>query len=547
MSALGAIETPRGIPPGFIERLRANLAGRRIEEGFAWLDAHHRVLEHVGPGEAGGGVAVGYVAQWVDIGYGSTTLLEQLLSRFPERARSHLTVEDYAHLRMAEGILALSMEDADRAISLFDVIMALAPHLEDQELAVVANFGRARSHRRKGEYGIAYSDTIAARDLAKSLGYHTMAAVISTLESWLVFRKGKLREAAVILEGAEAVLSSTDDYITLGNIQSAFGRLAQHEGRYEQALDRFTVSIACYRKRDPEHRNLARSLANMAYVERLLSLGIKKKIDADVAHRLKTGVASTGPKGLRERFDRLRQDAMMHLQQAGAIYETHLQHHGAGTVRVNFGFLLFDAGEFDAASHEAAEAFQLGKDKNDFILMARARLLQCSIENARLDEGIEAEDPGQHARAALNYAREAIEYATKTEHSRLLARARIAEGLTLCNDFFNDSDAARTSCDAAAALIKPEGFDPLWEDMRALRTRMTRSVGIDSTLRAWSQGEVGGKTLQQLTEDFAELVIPRVWEQEGKKVSRVATRLSVSPKKVRRILARAGLLRRDAQ
>jgi len=35
-------------------------------------------------------------------------------------------------------------------------------------------------------------------------------------------------------------------------------------------------------------------------------------------------------------------------------------------------------------------------------------------------------------------------------------------------------------------------------------------------------------------------VIPKVWEKEGKKVARVAKRLSVSPKKVRRILARAG-------
>jgi hypothetical protein len=43
-----------------------------------------------------------------------------------------------------------------------------------------------------------------------------------------------------------------------------------------------------------------------------------------------------------------------------------------------------------------------------------------------------------------------------------------------------------------------------------------------------------------LTEQFAEIVIPKVWEKEDRKVARVAKRLSVSPKKVRRILARAG-------
>ena len=47
-------------------------------------------------------------------------------------------------------------------------------------------------------------------------------------------------------------------------------------------------------------------------------------------------------------------------------------------------------------------------------------------------------------------------------------------------------------------------------------------------------------TFQELTEQFAEIVIPKVWEKEDRKVARVAKRLSVSPKKVRRILARAG-------
>jgi len=47
---------------------------------------------------------------------------------------------------------------------------------------------------------------------------------------------------------------------------------------------------------------------------------------------------------------------------------------------------------------------------------------------------------------------------------------------------------------------------------------------------------------QPITEDFAQLVIPKVWEKEGRKVSRVASKLSISPKKVRRILSKVGLL-----
>jgi DNA-binding NtrC family response regulator len=52
---------------------------------------------------------------------------------------------------------------------------------------------------------------------------------------------------------------------------------------------------------------------------------------------------------------------------------------------------------------------------------------------------------------------------------------------------------------------------------------------------------VENKTFQQMTEEFARIVIPQVWEREGRKVSRVAGKLSISPKKVRRILHSAGV------
>jgi hypothetical protein len=41
-------------------------------------------------------------------------------------------------------------------------------------------------------------------------------------------------------------------------------------------------------------------------------------------------------------------------------------------------------------------------------------------------------------------------------------------------------------------------------------------------------GEIDGRTFRQLAEDFADLVIPQVWEQENRKISRVAARLSIT-------------------
>ena len=55
--------------------------------------------------------------------------------------------------------------------------------------------------------------------------------------------------------------------------------------------------------------------------------------------------------------------------------------------------------------------------------MARARLLLCMIENARVEEGIgESTEPGNHARLAQDCAQEAIELA-KTHPEPPFARA----------------------------------------------------------------------------------------------------------------------------
>ncbi len=121
---------------------------------------------------------------------------------------------------------------------------------------------------------------------------------------------------------------------------------------------------------------------------------------------------------------------------------------------------------------------------------------------------------------------------------RLLATALVWQGLTECNS--HDFDAAQHSYEQATAALKGEEAGNLSADLHALRARLFRTGSVDPVLRAWTQGLVGAKTFQQVLDDFSDLVIPRVWEREGRKVARVAERLSISPKKVRRILVRAG-------
>ena len=64
------------------------------------------------------------------------------------------------------------------------------------------------------------------------------------------------------------------------------------------------------------------------------------------------------------------------LAEAATIYEQYRNHHGLGSVHLNYGYLHLDNGDLELADTEAKTAFRLGEEKHDYILMARARLLQ---------------------------------------------------------------------------------------------------------------------------------------------------------------------------
>jgi tetratricopeptide (TPR) repeat protein len=529
------------VPAELLNRLRDDLAHRRIESGMARLEACQRLLETLDPAWENAARLVGYVAQWADAGFASPVPVTHLLARFPKAGRAALPLADYVHLRMAEGFAAMDEEEYAAAIRHFEFVLSVADEIRDGETVAIANFWIGRSLRNQGRYDDALSYTVRAREMALELGCEKMAAVMQSLESWLLFQKGKLREAASILEKAEAVLAGSDDYVLRGNIQSAYGRIARREGRYDEAVRRFGAAIAEYQKRDPRHRNLARSLVNVAFTKRLVALRLHRKVDREAARRDRTGAVSPQFAEERAQCERLRAEAFAELAQADGIYRGgHPRHHGEGSVHLNFGYLHLDSGELDRAGAEAAAGWQRGVEKKDYILMARARILECMVERAKVEE--EIGETSRHAQLAYESARDAVEYARHTQNRRLLVRAYTWPGLALADHFFGNNEAARASLEAAEGLLKSESHDYVWDDLQALKTRVQRSGTIDARLREWSQGLAGGRTLQQISEEVAALIIPKVWEREGRKVSRVAAQLSVSPKKVRRILARAGLL-----
>jgi tetratricopeptide (TPR) repeat protein len=545
----------RRVNESLLSELQEHVASRQIESGLASLRAHEEAIAAVDCRQAGAARLLALVAIWSDIGFGGSPRVKDMLGRFA--SHSHLSISDYLCLRMTEGMSAMADEAMETAIPHFDFVLGLPEELDNRFLLAIAYYWKGRCLRRRGDYDEALIFTGKGRDLALGLGHPRMAAVMQVLEGWILFQQGKWKEAVRVSEVAENALRSTDDYVTLGNIQSFYGRMARREGRFDKAIELFANAIEHYRKRDPQHPNLARSLANMALAKRGIALQLQRRIDVDAQRRRKTSAGEAGKKASKEglaklasgstgasyrrRLTQLRREAIEHLEAAQAIYQQRPNHHGSGTVYLNAAYIHLDNGDFQRAEEESSSAYSLAEAKHDYILMGRARILQCMIENAKVEEEIGGgSDPGNHARRAFDYSQEAIELAKHTQHHLLLATAYLWQGLTQCNSFFDNLEAARESYDLARTTCGDTQPESIWQDMQLLRSKFLQKGSVDPTLKAWSQGSVGNKSFRQISDEFAEIVIARVYEREGRKVSRVAARLSISPKKVRRILARVG-------
>jgi tetratricopeptide (TPR) repeat protein len=532
----------------FIKDLGRALKLRRVSEGIALLDQEEGSWTKLLPSHSHAIEILFLIAQWVDAGYRDHHLLNSLLLRFPHECQRRLPVDDYLRLRMVEGFRALSAEEVDTAIEILDFVLKAGPGTPDEHLATLAHFWKGRAHRKKGEYELALKEIVHAREISQRVRENAMlTAVIQIHEGWLLFQKGLKKEALRLLTHAEATLKDTDHYLALGNLESARGRIVRRSGEYAKALEHFDSAIAIYSSGNPNHRNLARTLVNAAYVKRLLALQLKKRIDSRALTHHSAGKGNgpaqgpNTPAGLRARYQQLCDEAIQQLRRAREIYIIHGHSGGLGAVIVNSGSLHLDGGDIDRASREALEAYRLGHEKNDQILMARARVLHSATENARIEEQLgEDVDIALHANHAKQFSEEALELAKHTQNRRLLAAAYIARGMTAANEFFQDWDLAKRCASEATDLIGAGENDHLIDDLAALKSHIMQASGINDTLRGWSEGILGDKTFQQVTEEFAEIVIPKVWLREDRKISRVAERLSISPKKVRRILRNAG-------
>ena len=521
------------------------LRRRSIEEGVKLLDEAEPVWLALQPSDKLGSEVLLMLAQWVDVGYRDSQLLRCRLDQLTGFALEDLSMFAYVRVRMTEAFYALSTNDADGSIRILDSLLRLEDVFLDADLRTLANLWKGRAHRKKADYDKAGEHIGAALEIASTLpGSEALVAIIKIQQAWIVFPRGDSTGALQMLSEAEEVLKQTDHWIALGNIESARGRIVRRHGDYARAVVHFERAVALYEISHPNHTNLARAVTNLSFVKRLLAAQLKKHIDVTVSRREKTGQSDpAGGSRLREfhrQYQELYRSAIAELERAKAICILHGEHSGLSSALLNAGHLHLDVGDLALATREASQALEIAEAIHNLILRARVSTLMGMIENARVEELLgRAQDIPTYARLAKQHCLEALTLAQSTENKRVLLNAYVALGETAANNFFHDYELAQRCVDSASSLLEPEDADYAVDELNALKAKLLKAVGIEDTLRAWSQGIITGKSFQEVTEQFAQLVVPRVWLREECKISRVAKKLAMSPQKVRRLVKRS--------
>jgi tetratricopeptide (TPR) repeat protein len=514
-------------------QLNDALAHRDVVRGFALLDEADKEWQKLSPSDPQATAFLVCLAQWVSLGYRDSSYVDRLLERFADISRKDLPFGNYVRLRFAEAQCAFMSDDMVSAIEIFKFVLDIEPGILEPELVIVSHYWKGRAHRRQNDFDAALYHILKAQKLAEEMNLPKFVAMTRIQESRLLFRRDNRKDAFRLLMEAEEELKNTGDALALGNIESARGRFVRRLGEYPKALEHFERAIRIYGERFPNRPNVARALVNAAYVKRLIALDLKG--------RHKSGRARAAD---HVQYLDLCREALELLERASAIYSQLKHQAGTGSVLVNAGYLHLDSGDIDEAEENASRAFELGQLKRDDNLLARARILQATIQNERAEEQLgDAGTLTTFAHTARSHAEEAILLAKRTENTRILAGAYVVRGFIAASDYFQEWETAKHFVTLAGALLGKDDLDHLSKQLALLKTRILRSTGVDETLRLWTEGITNEKSFQQITEEFAELVIPKVWEKQGRKIQGVAEVLSISPKKVRRILKSRGFLK----
>lgn len=461
------------------------------------------------------------------------------VARFKQKLPKDLTRTELARLSIAEGLLAFHQEQYVEAEMHFQKAQDCADQAEDQELMIVSRYykGRALAKRRHYDAALELINDAIARDL-KCNNNDARVAAMEAVKSWLLFLKGRFKEAQDTLERAQERLGSVKDYVVdRGNIVGALGRYYLQGGEYQRALDCFSEAIDILEDHDPVFRNVPRTLINKAFTLRLMARDLGEQVPSvKDQHRVTNNAEKRG------QFLELQSQAVAALDRAAVIYdfdksrEMHL--HEISKLHSIRALIHFDQGHMREAEFEAQKALDSAEKGNDNIGRANAfGILSKLALDADITDFVDAP-------SARKYAREAIFYAEMTENRRAMARAYMHAARALTHSPYNDFIEADRYLRMAQRCLVPEDRDYLRVSITGLEKvidqcrRRRNSLRISSiTVGQLEESMSDGLSLNEIATEHEQRIIRWVYNSLGKNINETRRKLSTGPRKIKLAIA----------
>ena len=231
---------------------------RRIASGMARIEKCTELIDSFDPSRENAAAFLVVLARWCDIVEIGPGPVKKLLGKYSNAIRARLPVTDYIRVRLAEGMVALSGETIEKALDDFDIVLRLADEATVPGALALAHYWSGRCFRKKGNYDRALAHVRSGREIQLSAGRIPCGTSMMVLESMLLLAKGEPESAIEQLQKAEAVLSQSEDFITLGNIQFTYGRMRQNQDRYRQAMEHYSRAVEYFQNRESFVSNVAR-------------------------------------------------------------------------------------------------------------------------------------------------------------------------------------------------------------------------------------------------------------------------------------------------
>jgi tetratricopeptide (TPR) repeat protein len=440
-----------------VSRLGRAVRSRRLSRAKRIVDDWIDLLDTLPPSHTA--IRLTSLCAWAIDLYGPyLERVEKAVLRFNQLPPGETTLGELGALCVAEGLVKYHREKYAEARTLFEQAKVGADLVRDAELATVSRYylGRTLFKLTSYEGALEYIRDAKSRDV--EAGNKARAASMELDEGWLHFLLGDVKEAQQRLDNARGILAGqADAFIDQGNALSFQGRLYREDAQYQRALDCYFEAIKIYEEYDPGYRNVARCRRNIAVIYRIMARELSRE---KVSQDRRPQVAA--------RIEELRAKALAELEHAREIYrfDPSCYHHGLGILHITLALLHFDAEELDQAAEEAQNAYEYGRAKGDFIVMAEARVIQSGL-------ALEGYKGVINAKRALRLANEAIHLGEQTgQHRRLLARAYICKGHALLESPCTDVGDARLCYEEAMTYLVPEDRDYLRDLLDSLEAEI---------------------------------------------------------------------------